>query len=332
MARKNLLASVTASLAEDGASPPLQATRSEYTRRGASRSMLQSLDEMAENSLKVLQGEAVVSLDPVLLEASFVGDRLEDDDAAYVELRDAIKKSGQSSPILVRPHPDEPSRYMIVFGHRRARVARELGIQVRAVVRPLEEIEHIVAQGQENTARVNLSFIEKALFGHKLQIRGVPREAIRAALTVDDTLLYRMLAVVEGIPTVVLEAIGSAKGVGRDRWDELKRLLQPPAASERAIEFVGTGEFLALAATDRFHAVLAHAQVPRKPKRVNTQPSEKAWSLPKHNLKVVTKEAAKSFSLTLKAPGASRFGVYLSSNLERLYEAFQEAESEKKGD
>ena len=53
---------------------------------------------------------------------------------------------------------------MIVFGHRRAKVARDLGDAVRAVVKPLADIDHVIAQGQENTARADLSFIEKSLF------------------------------------------------------------------------------------------------------------------------------------------------------------------------
>lgn len=332
MARKNLLANVTASLAESSSLASSDNARSEYTRRGATRSMLQSLDEMAENSLKVMQGEVVVSLDPSLLDASFVGDRLEGDEAAYLELREAIKKSGQASPILVRPHPDDASRYMIVFGHRRARVARELGVDVRAVIRPLEEIEHIIAQGQENTARANLSFIEKALFGQKLEMRGVPRDAIRAALTVDDTLLYRMLAVVEGVPTAVLDAIGAAKGVGRDRWDELKRLLQAPGASESAVAFVGTADFLALPAVERFGAVQAHAQSFRRPKRAGRKPSEKAWAMPQYDMRISAKGAGRSFTLTLKAPEAVRFGEYLSENLERIFDAYRGSEISTKGD
>ncbi len=53
---------------------------------------------------------------------------------------------------------------MIVFGHRRAKVARELGIKVKAVIKPLADLEHILSQGQENSARANLSFIERVLF------------------------------------------------------------------------------------------------------------------------------------------------------------------------
>ena len=51
---------------------------------------------------------------------------------------------------LCVPTRDARGRYMIVFGHRRTRVAKELGVPVRAVVKKLEEIAHIIAQGQEN--------------------------------------------------------------------------------------------------------------------------------------------------------------------------------------
>ncbi len=133
-----------------------------------------------------------------------------------------IRQSGQSSPILVRPHPDDANRYMIVFGHRRARAARELGIKVRAVIKPLEDIAHVIAQGQENAARADLTFIEKSLFAKKLANRGMTKDTIKTALTVDDTLLSRMLSVADNVPVAILDAVGSAKGVGRDRWKKSK--------------------------------------------------------------------------------------------------------------
>ncbi|WP_335623288.1 plasmid partitioning protein RepB [Aquibium oceanicum] len=197
MARKHLLASVTASLKAERSQSSSEA-RSEYTRKGASRSMRQSLDELAESSMKMLAGETVVSLDPADLDSSFVADRIDESDEEYAQLREAIKQSGQSTPILVRPHPDAAGRYMIVFGHRRAKVARELGALVRAVVKPLADIEHVIAQGQENTARSDLSFIEKALFAQRLLDQGMTRSTIKSALTVDDTLLSRMLSVAGG--------------------------------------------------------------------------------------------------------------------------------------
>ena len=64
MARKDLLASVTASLTREHQSIPSSEARTEYAKRGASRSMMQSLDELAENSVRMLDGETVVSIDP----------------------------------------------------------------------------------------------------------------------------------------------------------------------------------------------------------------------------------------------------------------------------
>ena len=64
MARKDLLASVTASLTQEHPVHPASEARAEYAKRGASRSMMQSLDELAENSVRMLDGETVVSIDP----------------------------------------------------------------------------------------------------------------------------------------------------------------------------------------------------------------------------------------------------------------------------
>ena len=71
------------------------------------------------------------------------------------------------------------------------------------------------------------------------------KETVKSALTIDDTLLSRMLSVAETVPQAVLDAVGAAKGVGRDRWEELKKLVQIPANATKAVEFVGTEEFSA---------------------------------------------------------------------------------------
>ncbi len=90
---------------------------------------------------------------------------------ADVGLVEAIREQGQQVPILVRPHPDRPGRYQVAFGHRRLRAVAEIGIPVRAVVRDLTDEQLVVAQGQENNERRDLSYIEKARFAQKLQLR-----------------------------------------------------------------------------------------------------------------------------------------------------------------
>lgn len=131
--------------------------------------MVRSLDELSKQADKFLEGEAVVELDPDTVDGSFVLDRLTDDSEQFEELKAAIAERGQDTPILVRPHPSASGRYQIVFGHRRVRVARELGRKVKAVVKAIDDRTHVIAQGQENSARANLSFIERASFASRLR-------------------------------------------------------------------------------------------------------------------------------------------------------------------
>ena len=67
----------------------------------------------------------MVELEPSLIDASFVRDRLEEDPKEFAELLEAIRDRGQDTPILVRPHPQIQGRYMVVFGHRRLEAARQ---------------------------------------------------------------------------------------------------------------------------------------------------------------------------------------------------------------
>ena len=332
MARKHLLTSVSSSPTQKTIDSNPSEARADYARRGASRSMMQSLDEMAENSMRVLEGETIVKLDPDMLDASVFADRISDDEEEFAGLVEAIKQAGQSSPILVRPHPDEPNRYMIVYGHRRARAAKELGIKVRAVVKPLEDIAHVIAQGQENTARANLSFIEKSLFARKLGNSGMKKDTIKTALTVDDTLLSRMLSVADTVPEAILDAVGSAKGVGRDRWEDIKKLVTDPARANWAIEYVASDTFRAIAAEGRFNALLAHLKQFKRPKSKSSKPLEKSWDLAEKAVLVSTKDAGRAFTLSLKSKDASRFGAFLSERLEDLYEDFQRNETQRTGD
>lgn len=328
MARKHLLNHII-NPKEAGDKPEGERDgRSAYALRGASRSMLQSLEEMAENSLRVQDGEMIVMLDPNDIDPSPYVDRIEEDGEAFNVLVEAIREAGQISPVLVRPNPETPGRFILVYGHRRTRAAKTLGIKVRAIIRDIEDLAHVVAQGQENTARADLSFIEKALFASRLQQSGIDRQAIRQALSIDNAMLSRMFSIAEGIPTDILEQIGAAKGIGRDRWDELKRLLLPPAKLEQARQFVAEEPFQQLSSPERCLALLE--ELKRKGRRAKPKnSSEKKWSLGENKMSVTTKHAANGFSLSLKATDADAFGTYLSGQLEELYAEFQR--QQKKG-
>lgn len=319
--RKNLLQNVLAVGVK-----PQEATQA--ARAGASRSMIHSIEELAENSRRMADGETVVSLNTDVIDQSFVSDRIARDDEDYRSLRDAIAENGQSTPILVRPHPSRPGRYMIVYGHRRTQVAAELGRPVRAIVKQLEEIAHIIAQGQENSARANLSFIEKSLFAAKLVQMGQSKDVAKAALSVDDTLLSRMLSVVEVIPAPVIEAIGAARGIGRDRWEELKKLLAVPAKAQAASELAATEAFARQEEIERFAFLLARVKAGRPPPRPKTALSS-GWSPPDKSVSATFRRSGKTFNLSLTARNAAGFGDYLLASLPGLYEAYLAAQTHR---
>ncbi len=328
MARKDLLKSVMAGSPEQ----PKDSGRSGYAMRGASKSMKVSIDSLAENSKRLLEGETIVEIDPLLIDVSFVSDRLSDDYVAFNELKASIAAGRQDTPVLLRPHPEADGRYMIVFGHRRVRVASALGRKVRAVVKPMDDVAHILAQGQENTARADLSFIEKALFAKSLLDMGQAKDVIQSALTIDGTLLSRMLSVAQNVPRHVIEQIGPAKQIGRDRWEDFKKLASEPKNEKilkGALEFDG---FQGLDSDARFeflHSKLAEAGRAPKSRKARAAPKKRTWTAGKGRIKGVIGRSGKAFSISLTAQDSTEFGDFLSGRLDQLYSEFLATKEEQ---
>jgi ParB family chromosome partitioning protein len=169
-------------------------------------------------SIAGLKSRSVLEVDPHTIDAGGVQDRLEHDEAGHRALMDSIRDHGQQVPVLLRPHPGRAGRYQVVYGRRRVLALRDLGQPVKALVRDLDDRELILAQGQENAARRDLSFIEKANFARQMRDLGYDRATICAALHVDKTVISRMFSVIDRLPVDLIEVIGAAPSVGRDRW------------------------------------------------------------------------------------------------------------------
>ncbi|MDQ0304996.1 plasmid partitioning protein RepB [Ancylobacter polymorphus] len=321
MARKNPFANIL-----NDKERPAERSVVEYAARGASRSILGTLDEMAERADKLATGETIVELEPDAIDASFVRDRRAHNEQEFNELLEAIRENGQNSPILVRPHPKASGRYMAVFGHRRLLVAKTLGRKVRAVVKEMVDSEHVVTLGQENSARSNAPFIERALFAADLaRLRYDEDNAIiLKALSIDRTTLSKMLSVA-ALPASVLEAIGEAKGVGRDRWYELKLLMDKPSNQDVAFEVIKEEGFASLPSDTRFDRLVQRLKAVRSRKRPQAGPEKRIWSPTGGSVSADITADAKRFTLAIKAKSseARAFGDYLSENLDRLYEAFR---------
>jgi ParB family transcriptional regulator, chromosome partitioning protein len=341
MARKNVLSNLMAP-ANDKLTPvnPAAEERQHVTYKGigALGAVTRSIDALAakadaarEIEAKLTAGEVVIELEPDQIEDSFVSDRLAHSDQQFQELVEAMRVRGQDSPILVRPHPTKDGVYQIAFGHRRAKAARLLGRPVRAVVKVLTDRDHVIAQGQENSARADLSFLERATFAGELESRGFDRETIMAALSVDKTTVSKMLSVVNRIPKAVRAAIGPALAIGRDRWHELATRFDEPANEDRAVEFLARERIKVRSPEERFNLVSGHlAKIDAPAQAVKPAPS--AWERKDGSVRASIKANGRNYTIALKAAEAAGFGTYITQNLDRLYEAYRAEKKQKSGD
>ena len=213
-----------------------------------------------QSSLTKLQENAVQEVDPALIDDAGYEDRLGINDEAQNQLKESLQTYGQQVPVLLRPHPKSAGRYEIVYGRRRLRALRDLGLKVKAMVRQLDDHALVMAQGQENTSRQDLSFVEKASFAAQLQEGGYDRQTIAAALSIDLPMVSRMLKVGTAFSLPFLRRIGSAPGIGRDRWMSLAKLLEDGAAQTRVESAMAAPGFEALDSDARFEEVFGAAQ------------------------------------------------------------------------
>lgn len=291
---------------------------------GPIRTMALTLGKMEEETKAlqdaVLAGEHVVDLDPTLIDFSFVRDRLSD---GVVSLDDdlvrSIAENGQEVPILVREHPEGKGRYQVAYGHRRLQAARLLGKPVKAVIRPLQDIDVVVAQGVENSARQNLSYIERALFALTLEARGFKRSVIMRALSTDKTELSKLISVARAIPDSVIRAIGNAPSIGRRRWIAVSEVLnsKSPAKLE---QLFGQPEFISADSDSRFEMVVMSLA-----ERKATKAAAESWK-PGRGARISASIKAddRSYVLALKAEEAPGFGAFITKKLDELYQEFKQ--------
>jgi ParB family chromosome partitioning protein len=328
MARKNLLEGLSDLEAERTAVPATP-----YPVRGASKSMIRSIDELARQADKYLEGEQVIEIDPDSIDVSFVADRMGDDQDQYQELLEAIRERGQDTPVLVRPHPGVDGRYMVVFGHRRVRVAKELGRKVRAVIKAIDDKTHVIAQGQENSARANLSFIERAVFAKRLEDLKYGRDIICSALAANEAAVSKMISVITRIPVALIRRIGAAPSIGRERWVELSLLVVKPSNAEGIDAIVDKPEFSGLSSNERFECLFRGLNAKGKPARkAIAKPEPKAWSPNDRLASVSLRGTPKKASITVKGDSGLEFAEFITRQLDGLYQAFRKSKDGSTGD
>jgi ParB family chromosome partitioning protein len=215
--------------------------------KGAAGALAQGVQAAVRDGLRDIKPEMID--DQGLIDR--LGETEDDDDS----LRASLKKYGQLVPVLLRPSTENPGRYEIIYGRRRVRAAKAIGISVKAIIRPLDGEEAVVAQGQENTARRDLSFIEKARFARLITEEGYSRDVAMEALNCHATVLSVMLSVVRDVPDEVVLKIGPAPGIGRDRWFEFAKQARAAEGSLEALrDHLDQPEIAARESNERFTA------------------------------------------------------------------------------
>ncbi|WP_116134629.1 plasmid partitioning protein RepB [Tropicimonas sp. IMCC34043] len=274
---------------------------------GAVGALAAGLQEMTASSIQ--------EIDPGRIDLNGPLDRIETVTVGDDELRANIERYGQLVPVLVRPSPNDRNRFQIVYGRRRLQACAELGIAVKANVRNLDDQECVIAQGQENSARKDLSFYERCRFAKAIEAAGYDRTTIQAALNVGKSHVSEYLKIANGIPERAGNLIGAAVGIGRDRWQALLKLFADQRLTEgRAVSILeGFARKRPDATSDeRFLALYAEA-TRRGPK------DRLGAALPARELKhgAAIKDSARATTITIRRSD-SGFDRWVSDNAERL--------------
>lgn len=317
--------------ADHGADEAVQAkSRSPHLMKvAAGVRQMQERSELADRLLK--EGEHTVEIDPDSILPSVIPDRFDSayDEAAVSDLVESMRERGQIVPGLVRPVPNRGGSFQIVYGRRRLAAAKKLGIKFRALVRELTDEEAVVFQGEENTSREDLSFIEKCLFAVAQEEAGYKRETICASLRTGKSHVSEMIKIGTSLPKDVLYAIGKAPTIGRNRWEELLHLSRTDDNAKIVAATLQNETFLRAASDDRFNILFeAVRKTGSAPKSGEVAKSDNPAWIPKDKaVSVKLRNNGKTATLAIGNADGPRFAAFISQRLDALYDEFRKEDA-----
>lgn len=302
----------------------------------SSSTSTEKIPKTSAPALGALQGSlaSIREIDPGLIDDWGPKDRLdeftavnaEDDDEGFEALKNSIREGGQQVPILVRRSKAAEGRFEAIYGRRRLKACRELGIKVRANVQDVDDASALLAKGLENAARRNLSFYEKARFAEAIQTAGHESATVRQVLNLSASGHSHLTKVTQNVPSRVGDLIGAAPKSGRPRWTDLAELFLERKLTEKVALDLLTKISASLTSDERLEALIKEAS-----KRGTKESSGPHEITPMDG--VVIKAGRGSVSLSVKKSGTSaEFANWLESNLEdiikRSYAEFTDVNSE----
>ncbi|MBB6262604.1 ParB family chromosome partitioning protein [Paenochrobactrum gallinarii] len=327
---KGMFAAVLGKLDEDTKDEP-QIPRSSsphLMKVAAGVRQMQERSELAERLLK--EGAAVIEIDPDDILPSSISDRFDSayDDEAIAEIAQSILERGQIVPGLVRPVSGKSDQYQIVYGRRRLAAAKRLGIKFKAAIRELSDEEAVIFQGEENTAREDLSFIEKCLFAHAQEQAGFKRDTICASLSTGKSHISEMIRIGSTIDHAVLHAIGKAPGIGRGRWDDFSKRWQVEGNREALFNAMNSAQFSSLPSDDRFINLLnllADLQKPKPEAAIEKKKlfPHRQWRAIDRTVSFSMRKTDKKAVISMEAIDGPKFAEFIADQLEELYAEFR---------
>ncbi|WP_371171590.1 plasmid partitioning protein RepB [Aliiroseovarius sp. 2305UL8-7] len=288
------------------------------------RSGAKPADKVVKTSapaLGALQGSlaAIREIDPELIDDWGPVDRLDeftavnsdDDGEGFDVLKSSIQDGGQQVPILVRRAKLE-GRFEAIYGRRRLRACRELGIKVRANVQDIDDQTALLAKGLENAARRNLSFYEKARFAEAILEAGHATPTVRQVLSLSASGLSHLMKVTQNVPVKVGDLIGAAPKSGRPKWTALAELFNSKKLSEKVAVSVLQKCGKEVSSDDRLDELLKEAS-----KRGARQDRSSSEMIPVEGVTIKTGRG--SISMSAKKSGANaKFAEWLDDNLAEI--------------
>lgn len=273
-------------------------------------------------ALGALQGSlaSIREIDPSLIDDWGPKDRLdeftavnvEEDEQGFEALKNSIRDGGQQVPILVRKSKSADGRFEAIYGRRRLKACRELGVKVRANVQDVDDATALLAKGLENAARRNLSFYEKARFAEAIQAAGHESATVRQVLNLSASGHSHLTKVTQNVPAKVGDLIGAAPKSGRPRWTELAELFLKRRLTEKVALDVLAKISTSLTSDERLDELVKNAT--KRGAKMTNSPREIS---PMEG--VIIKDGRGSLSLSVKKSGASaKFAIWLESNLEDI--------------
>jgi ParB family chromosome partitioning protein len=315
--------------------PAIRSSSPHLMKVAAGVRQMQERSEIADKLLRA--GEQIVELDPESILPSGIHDRYDDayEASAIAEIAESMRERGQIVPGLVRPVGGRADTFQIVYGRRRLAAARQLGVKFKAAVRDLSDEQAVIFQGEENTAREDLSFIEKCVFALAQQEAGFKRETICASLSTGKSHVSEMIKIASSVPGELLKAIGKAPGVGRGRWEEFSKRYALEGGGNKAAVLAAGHPFRAATSDDRFLMLLEALPVQGVEKTIaKARPTSAArsWAPADKSVSVTFKQSGKTATIALKSANGTSFAHFIAGRLDELYEAFQRSTKTATGD